>query len=312
MRSLVPQLSARPWGSPAHIQLRGPSRPRPPQPLKLLGGAQGWALPAIIWDAPLGFECGMVLPFHAISVLREAGGVERLNGRFAGRKARAHREEVTITPAGELCRYGGAAGTAAAQLLLDPGFLASVARDPNGPAGGSGELRDDVVFTASPALREMVESYVTRATDAQEPPSRLEMDARAIVIALEALSRHGARGAAAPPATHPLGERRLRRVCDHIEANLANDLSLAELAQVACLSPQHFARAFRRATGMPPHRWVLQRRIQRACDLLRAADMPLADLALELGFADQSHFTATFRRLTGDTPAAFRRDAGGG
>ncbi len=102
------------------------------------------------------------------------------------------------------------------------------------------------------------------------------------------------------------GRARLRRVFDYIEANLGRDLGLVELAEVACLSPFHFSRLFARAAGVGPQRYVLQRRVERAKALLRQGDVPLAAIAQELGFADQSHFTNAFRRETGETPGRFR------
>jgi AraC family transcriptional regulator len=88
----------------------------------------------------------------------------------------------------------------------------------------------------------------------------------------------------------------------------AEDLALEELAALVSLSAKHFARAFRQSTGMPPHRWLIERRIDRAKALLTEAGLNLAEIALACGFADQSHFTATFRKIVGATPGSFRRD----
>jgi len=102
----------------------------------------------------------------------------------------------------------------------------------------------------------------------------------------------------------------LRRVLDYIEAHLARDLTLAELAEVACLSPSHFSRAFKQAVGTGPHRYTVQRRVERAKALLRHTENTLAGIAAATGFADQSHFTAAFRREVGLTPGRFRAALG--
>jgi AraC-like DNA-binding protein len=98
-----------------------------------------------------------------------------------------------------------------------------------------------------------------------------------------------------------------RRVRHHIDAHLAEPMRLETLADVAGLSVSYFARAFRITMEMTPGRYILQQRIARACDLLQSTDMPLLEIALRLGFADQSHFTRQFRRETGTTPSLMRK-----
>lgn len=113
----------------------------------------------------------------------------------------------------------------------------------------------------------------------------------------------GARGGLPP--------HQLRKAQDLMDDRLASDLTLGDVARHLGLSPRHFARAFRQSTGLPPHQWLLRRRIERATVLLRDGDSPLADVAVRCGFADQSHFTSTFRRATGTTPGRYRGEARG-
>jgi len=89
--------------------------------------------------------------------------------------------------------------------------------------------------------------------------------------------------------------------------DLASDPGLAELACLCRLSRSYFARAFKQTTGTPPHRWLLQHRISRARELLERTTRPISDIALECGFADQSHLTRAFSRMLCATPAAWRR-----
>lgn len=102
-----------------------------------------------------------------------------------------------------------------------------------------------------------------------------------------------------------------RRVLDYIEANLSAPLSLGELAAVCCLSEFHFARMFRLSLGVPPHRFVLARRIAMARHLLADRERSLADIALACGFASPSHFSSRFGQATGAAPAAYRAALGG-
>jgi len=110
----------------------------------------------------------------------------------------------------------------------------------------------------------------------------------------------------APPPSNGLSRERLQRVRDYIEAHLGDRLTLTDLAGVACLSPYHFSRSFKLALGIGPQRYVMQRRLQRAKTLMRRTNQPLAWVAAEAGFADQSHLTSVFRRETGMTPGQFR------
>ncbi len=103
-----------------------------------------------------------------------------------------------------------------------------------------------------------------------------------------------------------LSRERLQRMCDYIEAHLDDPLTLADLAGIACLSPYHFSRSFKQAVGVGTQRYVMQRRIERAKTLMRRTNQPLALIAQEVGFADQSHLTSLFRREMGITPGRYR------
>ncbi|MEO8937338.1 MAG: AraC family transcriptional regulator [Burkholderiaceae bacterium] len=104
-----------------------------------------------------------------------------------------------------------------------------------------------------------------------------------------------------------MAPRQLRSVCDYIEGHLADKVELEALAAVAGLSACHFARAFRQSTGVPPHRYLMLRRIAAGERLVMDTDRPFSQISLDVGFSDQSHFTRTFVRVTGETPRAFRR-----
>ena len=99
---------------------------------------------------------------------------------------------------------------------------------------------------------------------------------------------------------------RLRRVCDFIQDNLNQRLTLMELSTVVQMSPYHFARLFKQSTGVPPHRFVLGQRIARASLLLRSARLSIAEVARLVGFRTPSHFTTAFRRMTGLAPSEYR------
>ena len=99
-----------------------------------------------------------------------------------------------------------------------------------------------------------------------------------------------------------------RRIVEYIDAHLADDLGLTELSRMSGLNPHYFAHAFKVTTGVPPHRFIIERRIDKARALLEDKRQSIAEIALASGFASQSHFTQHFRRVVGTTPAKFRRD----
>jgi AraC family transcriptional regulator len=106
----------------------------------------------------------------------------------------------------------------------------------------------------------------------------------------------------------PLPDAVLRRVQEHIEEHLQDNLSLDELARDAHYSRGHFLRMFRAATGKTPHQYLTERRVERAKSMLqKTQDISLIDIAASCGFSSQSHMTRVFRKQFGVTPGAFKR-----
>jgi AraC family transcriptional regulator len=141
------------------------------------------------------------------------------------------------------------------------------------------------------------------------PGGRLAAESLANVLAV-----HLVRHALAPrlPARRRDGgmpRGRLRAVVEYIEGHLDTGPTLREMAAVARVSPYHFARQFKQTTGLPPHQYVIARRVERARQLLQQGDLSLADVAAHAGFSDQSQLTRHFKRILGVTPGQFRTPA---
>ncbi|HEY5868209.1 MAG TPA: AraC family transcriptional regulator [Candidatus Tectomicrobia bacterium] len=125
-------------------------------------------------------------------------------------------------------------------------------------------------------------------------------------LAVHFLRRYAASRPVLPAATGGLPPYKLRRTIAYIQDHLEHALSLVELAAVAHMSPHHFAHLFKQATGRTPHQYVTTCRMEQAKQLLAETDLPLSDIALQVGCADHSHFTALFRQHVGTTPKVYR------
>jgi AraC family transcriptional regulator len=125
------------------------------------------------------------------------------------------------------------------------------------------------------------------------------------------LIRHASSPRLAPHRSDgPLAQRKLRVVIEYVEEHLDASLTLEKIAAAAHLSAYHFARQFKGATGLPPHQYVIARRIERAQQLLKQDDdLSLAAIAARCGFCDQSQLSNHFKRIVGATPRRFRRSA---
>jgi AraC family transcriptional regulator len=124
------------------------------------------------------------------------------------------------------------------------------------------------------------------------------------------LIRHTTGARRLPTSDGVLPRRKLRTVIEYIMENLEGSPTLERMAAVVHLIPYHFARQFKASTGLPPHQYVITRRVERAQHLLRAdGGLGLAEVALRVGFSDQSRFSLHFKRIVGLTPRQFRISA---
>jgi AraC family transcriptional regulator len=210
-------------------------------------------------------------------------------------------DPIGFYPSGVTARTVGA-DSRYAQICWDADLHAELA--PGLPAAA--ELRQEV--GQDPLIAQLARTLVSEI--GAGTLDRLLAESLLAAMAVRLAQRQSARAAEAVRAPD-LSRPRLRRVLDHIEAHLSAELTLSELAAIACLNPCHLSKSFKAAVGVGPQRYVLRRRVERAKALLRGTRMPLVAIAQDLGFSDQSHFTNVFRRETGTTPARFREATAG-
>jgi AraC family transcriptional regulator len=139
------------------------------------------------------------------------------------------------------------------------------------------------------------------------PSGRLYMDSLAVSVTSRLVSTYSSM--AHPPVEQSggLGGRRLKQTLSYIEDHLSEDLSLSQLASISGISSSHFKSLFRESTGVPLHQYVIQRRLDRAKDLLMTGKLSIAEIALETGFSHQSHLARHLRRASGLSPCAMKR-----
>lgn len=207
---------------------------------------------------------------------------------------------AVFTP-GQTVRCGWHGGGRGRHLMLAPEFVAAILGDDFAtlPARPFADNRQpDATDAAIGQLMSVFADEIARADQAD--PLFLQTLAAALVhyVARHTPSRTNARGGLAP--------RQLRRILDAIETRLSERLDLTELANVIGTSTRYLCRAFRQSTGHSPHQYILRRRIDRACDLIRSGDLSLADIAHATGFAGHSQMTATFQRILQAPPSHFR------
>ena len=178
-----------------------------------------------------------------------------------------------------------------------PAPLESV-RSPCNAAPAAGRRMDGFDTTASTADDEVAVLHaVCNLLGSALQRMRTAESGQTIEIAVSAVPPRP-RGGIAPSA--------LRRVREHIDSNLGEHIDIADLANITGLSPCHFSRAFKQSMGMPPHRYLISRRVQEAARLIESTDRPMFEIALDVGFSDQSHFTRVFSSQVGESPSQFR------
>lgn len=163
----------------------------------------------------------------------------------------------------------------------------------------------DILALRDAAIERLLDAFWIEAARA-DAVARLLADGMAAVLAARLLRLAGFTPIEPDPAA--LAPRRLRRALDFIEAHLSEDIGLAEIAEAAGLSPFHFARAFRAATGVPPYRYLMQQRLTRAQRLIAETELSLVQIAFESGFGSQGRFTTAFTRLVGISPGRWRAE----
>jgi AraC family transcriptional regulator len=217
---------------------------------------------------------------------------------------------VTKGGAGNLCLtpYGQTVGARWEKpldnmgILLMPDFVKTTAIENR----FSADFEFKEIYKEKDSLIQQIGFALLAESNAETPAGKLYTDSLIQTLSLHLLKNYSNAAAVQENTNGGLSGYKLRRVQEFINANLEEDLSLAELAEVADLSQFHFARAFRKSTGQTPQQYLMQQRIERAKQLLAKDDLPIVEISLRTGFKNQSHFTTLFRKFTKYTPKLWR------
>jgi AraC family transcriptional regulator len=242
-------------------------------------------------------------------IVMHLSGPVRVTRRFEGRD-----ESRVIPPGGAFIMPGGADFGVRLGAPLDTLHLYLHRRLVDEVASELAPAHNDVRIVPrlgdlDPLLEQIALGLREQLHDAT-PSTALYVDHLARTAAARLVRAHSTAGFVPPPPLRQGGltDRQLRRAIDYIHCNLDQDPTLSELAAVAGLSPVYFARQFKRATGLAPHRFLTRVRVDHAKRLLAGTDQPIASIALDCGFCHQEHLTRVFRKLCGTTPAAYRNN----
>ncbi len=159
-------------------------------------------------------------------------------------------------------------------------------------------------------IQRLAQTLLREMDTGAHPAQALIVESVSTALAAHLLRSYNTFGAVECEPKQPLGKLELVRLTAYIEDNLERSIGLEELAAVVKVSRFHFSRLFKRSTGTTAITYVEQRRISRAKTLITETDLPLSEIALLTGFADQSHFTRRFHRYAGCTPGVFAREQG--
>lgn len=270
-----------------------------------------WPMPVALWNAPKGFDTRSrpdQQPCHVIA-LRLSGSLVQRVGAASSHPEKLRPNGFSVHPAHCELRFVAPAAIRFAHMYVSEAFFRDVAGIASLTHDDS-RLNKRVMYEDS-ELGDAIQLYVRRAFDRSDPPTRLEMESRANLIAIRFLQRyvHGlATGSNKKPGS-ALAPWQTRRICRHLEESLDRTVSLSELSSLLGVSSEHICRAFKQAMGVPPQQWAIQKRMEIACRLLTETDASLTSIAQDVGYTGQSAFGVTFRNIVGLSPGQYRRAA---
>ncbi|MGE0667220.1 MAG: helix-turn-helix domain-containing protein [Sphingomonadales bacterium] len=260
-----------------------------------------------LWNHRPGLQAELTLPFTEIAVMlsghstvsRIGDGKRQVQHGKPGTvwicPAGTHESNVEVSTDIDECLH----------IFLPPALIEHAALedhdiDPN---------KVELAYTsdlADPLLSQISSTFRALLDRPAQSTDRLLVDGMRTALAAHILATYSADRWVLPVKAPSMDAKRLARVLDFVEARLAAEISLDDLAAEACLSPFHFSRQFGEAMGTSPHRYVTERRVEAAKRKLELESSAMIEIALDTGFGSQANFNRVFRKVTGLTPGQYR------
>ncbi|WP_088243956.1 helix-turn-helix domain-containing protein [Calothrix rhizosoleniae] len=281
---------------------------------RVLANRPKWSSASLGWQGlTLEYRCmkaGVIpeiyTPWHVITFVANAPKIPNVVRSSGGKQwsGEARLGDAVIIPA--MVGYGVEWDTEleTLTLVLEPPDLATAIDEAQDPAQveiiPQFSQPDPLLYQLGLGLKGLLENG--------EQGSRLYADTLTHTLMVHIMQHYTTRTTKPKTYKDGLPMVKLQLVLDYIQAHLDQDLGLKELANLLQLSPHYFSHLFKQSVGIAPHQYVVQQRVQRAKQLLKQADMTIGEVAYAVGFANQAHLNRHFKRMTGITPGAFRRE----
>jgi AraC family transcriptional regulator len=247
------------------------------------------------------------LPYHLITFTLDA--IPSLAQKRGGLQydGPMQRRDITITPARHADWRLWSGPCHVLCLWLEENYLQEVAAQGESP--GRGELEIVSRFRVRDPHIEYLAGALLTELDRPSDLQQLTIESLRTVLAVHLVRHYSNLDQSATQVNGGLSPAQLRRAMDYIHGHLEGPMDLLSIAESTGLSSFHFARRFKRATGVSPHQYVIQQRIEQAKRLLISDALPVGDIAYRVGFSNQSHLNHHFRRLVGVSPTQFQNKA---
>jgi AraC family transcriptional regulator len=249
----------------------------------------------------------IVPPLSTILVMINLSATTKVTARINGQDYGQSLEEgeSVIIPAGTPSEWRCPDGEVCDMLhiYLQPGFLCQAAESSD---IDTAQIAIDPEFGVCDAHIRHIGMSLLQELESTSWAGKAYADLLATALAVHLLRKHAVDSPFTQSYSGGMPKYKLRRAIDYISDKLGGELRVAEIAEEVSMSPYHFTRLFKQATGLAPHQYIMQKRIEMAKKFLVDTELPIAQIALETGFQSQSRFTTLFRQITGTTPKVYR------